>query len=171
MLPANSRVAILGLCTDPRFSTNPGKRFLQFREALGVEYIVPLARPGIVRLFVSEMNFLSGNNGSGLLPEQADVQAWGRDFILHYNMHNPCIVGIASHETCGGYQGCEKIQKQAAIQAARNVQNWLREMFNINISVVPCFEQRIRDDDWRIHVLGEGVSQEAFPLFRDTHSF
>ncbi len=162
-LPAGSRVAIVGFCTDPRFSREPGLRYEQLRAVLGVDWIVPLKRPGFVRFFqqtylddaeihTSEAYaYLAKRVGKSKL--QLRAEAWEDDFLDHYGMHRPIVLGVASHATCGGFPKNDDEQRAAAMLAADVLRERLKRVHNVTIPVVPLFEEKISDTEWFVHRL------------------
>ncbi len=172
-LPHGSRVAVVGWCSDPRFSINPGQRFLQFRQALNVDYIVPLAKPGFIGLYAPNAHArVNSNNGNGhehgvMIPPRRFEEhrlAWEEDFLIHWGFHHPCVVGVSGHETCGGFPVEPIEQCRAAFEAADMIRRRLQANYNINITVVPLVEERITDSDWRVNLLTNELPETSpFP--------
>jgi hypothetical protein len=142
MLQKKEKVAIVGLCSDPRFNIIPGPRVEQMRAVLGVDWVVFLTKPGIVRIYQH------GQDGDKEIATHRTV--WESDLLIHVVKHHPCVVGIASHEECGAYHGNNAMQCKAAIIAADVLQSRLNNLYDVGLRVIPLFEGRVADDRWRV---------------------
>ena len=156
IITRETTIAIVGLCSDPRFNIVPGPRIQQLRGALGVDFVVMLSVPGIVAKYQ--------NQEAGDLMTHIHRVAWEDNLMTHYKMHNPCVVGIASHEGCGGFDGNMATQRCAAVTAAHILEDRLRTLYGVTLDVVPLFEQRLKEEQWRVCKLNRDMEDVPFEV-------
>jgi hypothetical protein len=121
-------VGVVFGCTDPLLykATYLNK---QYEELLGVTWVIPLFRPGIVGLYVKpgvvgEPFHPNGRRERGT--NDARRIAIEREFNIHMRVHKPVRALLVAHSDCKGHPVEDDQQRHDAVIAAIHLQERLR---------------------------------------------
>ena len=122
-------VGVVFGCTDPRLYKATTYLSHQYEELLGVSWVIPIFRPGIVGLYVKpgvvgEPFHPHGRRERGT--NDARRIAIEREFSIHKGAHEPVRALLVAHSDCKGHPVDDAQQRQDAIMAAVNLQERLR---------------------------------------------
>ena len=136
--------AIVIGCSDPRLADVASVINEQFKRMLGVEWIVPLPRPGVVGLY-------TGRTTSRSIEMRRE--ALELEICIHLRAHQPRAVVIASHHDCLGHAGSDEEQELDARIAARGLESRLKRHLGFRGLVQAAIIERHPNPGWAVKML------------------
>jgi hypothetical protein len=82
------------------------------------------------------------------------AQVFLEEFGDHFKLHQPEVVVLAGHETCGKHPDCTP---EVTAKAARVLQELLHAEGFVSTRVIAAFERQVWVGEWQIEALPESM--------------